>query len=978
MNIDPDRIKKVFKDRDRWLMFGGTTERQPHWKGDTSISWSDPDDWHSFEEAYSAMQEREEWGIGYVFQPGDDEYMLDLDGCFDDDGNPREWFRGLDRFIDAGAYMEWSVSGNGIHIPIEGEPPEWWRDCEVGPDLHQGVDVLTNKFCAFTTDELEQSGGEVTDVNAAPFLFHSYKNIKGESPRLDTPASKNEYTGELDRETVEDALGELDPDMAHTEWVKVGYAVHAWDSGSTGQSVFESWSQSGGKWDRDAERTVEWIWGEADDNGDIGVGTLIYKAKQEGWKPPRPTPQETGEKQSSGGTDSSDAGGNDDWAYVRSLFEQGDDGSARLSAANTLEADTHWMYVEESDILWVYDESRGYFQPRGEAYANNLLERELMDYYKGHQADEIIRRLRHRNQTRRKELNARTTDKKLVCVGNGVVNLENGKLLDHSPEYKFTRGLEWDYEPAKADAKPVMDLLDDVTKREQDRDTLLDHLAHGLMPGHPYRAFVMMYGPGSNGKTVVGDVFRQFVGTENTASVELQDFADDDFATGALPSAFINVGDDVSIGELRDTSTLKSLTGGGTQRANEKFEKKFDFKNQAAMFFSANEPPRFAEKSRAVADRLYPIHMPYRFVEDPDTDDPAQFKKDPNIVEKITGNDAAMRGLLLKVVEHAQGVIERGGQYSMQETPRERRERYESHSDPIKRFALTYLEESDSGTYVLKDDAYTAYTRMCDEQNERKTSADSFKRKVSELASLNAESARPRSVTPGDGRDRAWKYVTFDEQATRLLGDRLTERYFGESETATDNSEQQEPERDDDAHGAMPVQDVALDPTGYADVTVEVLKVEHPGGDNQPAMRATVKDDSSAIDVISWDNPDALAKGNTVLIENAEVDEWDGTSQLVIDDAVTSVTPVQKGVGHTEPENTDSGQESLHAATDGGTATQQVRRYITTECNSGETLKTAQVAGDTGIDPESVQSALETIKEEDSLLEAGGDGFEVL
>ena len=54
--IDLDAIPDELQDRDQWLMWDSSndTPRRPHWKGDFMISWSDPDQWHSFDEALKA------------------------------------------------------------------------------------------------------------------------------------------------------------------------------------------------------------------------------------------------------------------------------------------------------------------------------------------------------------------------------------------------------------------------------------------------------------------------------------------------------------------------------------------------------------------------------------------------------------------------------------------------------------------------------------------------------------------------------------------------------------------------------------------------------------------------------------------------------------------------------------------------------------------------------------------------------------
>jgi len=101
----PDELKR----RDQWLLWDASadTPRRPHWKGDFSISWSDPDEWHSFEDAVDAAQRRDSWGIGYVMAADNDDHpdgrygCIDIDGGYTDADDLRDWVPDLDRFTDA-------------------------------------------------------------------------------------------------------------------------------------------------------------------------------------------------------------------------------------------------------------------------------------------------------------------------------------------------------------------------------------------------------------------------------------------------------------------------------------------------------------------------------------------------------------------------------------------------------------------------------------------------------------------------------------------------------------------------------------------------------------------------------------------------------------------------------------------------------------------------------------------------------------
>ncbi|WP_435335971.1 phage/plasmid primase, P4 family [Haloarchaeobius sp. TZWWS8] len=1028
VEVNVDAIPAELKERPQWLMWDNSsdTPRRPHWRGNFGVSWTNPDDWHTFEEAYEAAQERESWGIGYVFASGLEDYPrglyggLDIDGCADKDGSPKDWLPSLEPFIENGDYVEFSPSKDdperetGIHIPVVGlDLPEWWSDCSVGE--HEGVEAYEKKFFTFTGDTLKNSGETVAEhgEHVVEWLKEAYESITGETPwvadsstgdddRTVTQPSTSSKTGNA--KEIAAAVDQLDArDVAEKT------IVRRWNSESSAsgdnRAFYPTWGGSNCNGtanivDRDGWTDTGTDSGSggplemaAIDMGEIShsgcswgdvSGKLWWKAVDHLRELGFPIPEyerDDGTETDSDGSSTAETLSST-WAYVYDTYEEEGKADGRLVAADALEHETHWMYVMDSEKLWVYNSESGYFNPWGEQWANSLLESSLGKHYSQQEAREIIGRIEARNQTKRKHLNARTRDSKLLCVGNGVVDLETGDMKEHSPAYKFTRGLKWAYDPENADTEPVLEFLDDVTKRPEDRDTLLDHLAHGLMPGHPYRAFVMMYGPGSNGKTRVGKLFRGFVGEENAASVELQDLTgDDSFATGGLPGAFINVGDDISVGEIRDTSIIKSLTGDGTVRANEKYEKQYEFENEAAMFFSANEPPRIKEQTVAISDRLYPIEMPYRFVDDPKA--PTEKKKVPGIASDLLEDDAAMRGLLVLAVEHARKVIDRNGEYSMPEGPEERRELYESASDPIQRFALAHLSPADGSGIVVKEDVYSVYTQMCDLEGERAASEDAFKRKISQMSSIDVESTRSRAITPGEDRDRCWRYVEFAESAKKFMNARLVSRYFEEDEDETEAASEPEPA----AFGATPITKAAESLTGYVTVTAEIVTVDTFEGEN-PTTKAILKDETGVMDFVTWDDDVAeLLKereGGSVVVKHAEVGEHNGKRQLQSREGLTEIGEIQAGVGYTESKATAENQSDLgKAATDGGetaanetetedtpegTRANRERLSDVLERNGAELAKGELIAKATttfdGLDPEAAEHALRSGVEE--------------
>ena len=734
----------------------------------------------------------------------------------------------------------------------------------------------------------------------------------------------------LERWQVEALLETLPGDQHFDDWIRTGYAVYSWDSTEVGKEVFESWSEENEKWERsESQRQIDYIWSEgeegtADDKTNATVGTLIHDAREA-------ADDESVIDDIIRASASRDSKEPDTvtWADVRDEYRQAEaqgnvsKGHGRELAQKLLEREHDWMFVVESERLWVYDDHAGTFHRWGEQKIAEIMSDNLGPHYTTNERRQLTDRISAQNQVHREEINAKTYDDPLLCVGNGVVNLATGELYDHSPEYRFTRALSWDYpteeNDVEADQQPVVDFLDSVTRRPEDRDTLLDHLAHGLMPGHPYRAFVVVYGPGGNGKTQVANLFQNFVGEENAANVEIEEFVNDDFATGDLPGKFINWGDDMSGdkgGTIDELSLLKKASGGSYIRANEKFEKTFNFKNEAALFFSTNNPPRIGESKMSMKDRLYPIRMPYQFTADPDPDDPMQKKKIPKMAETLSGDPEAMRGLLELAVEHAAALRERRGEYSMPEGPEERWSKYNEQADPIVRFGRIAFDEAGPDSLVRKDDAYDIYTEFVEAWDEQESSKRGFKRQFPRAVDTPLETKQSRALATDKDADlvRCWNRISWTEEARSHMPVWMQERYAehfdaepGDEEAA---SEQEHPD------GSEPLTN--LGPAYGAEITAEVAALSDGEYNREQQGRLRGPKDTYIGFVVPGGNEplDESFEGETVKLESVTLrTDEDGLLEAVIDDA-TTVESVAKD-GETAEVDQRPEQAGL-AETDGG------------------------------------------------------------
>lgn len=119
-----------------------------------------------FQRALLGVEQHDADGLGFVFLHGF--VAIDLDDCFTDDGSLTEMASDIvDHFI--ATYMEYSPSGNGLHIFCQGEKPN-------NRTRTQGLEVYTgHNFVTVTGDHVEQSGTKVLNMQKElEWLFDKY------------------------------------------------------------------------------------------------------------------------------------------------------------------------------------------------------------------------------------------------------------------------------------------------------------------------------------------------------------------------------------------------------------------------------------------------------------------------------------------------------------------------------------------------------------------------------------------------------------------------------------------------------------------------------------------------------------------------------------------------------------------------------------------------------------------------------------
>jgi len=437
--------------------------------------------------------------------------------------------------------------------------------------------------------------------------------------------------------------------------------------------------------------------------------------------------------------------------------------TARHRIAQSINQHYNFVYPEEEvrgwrSTLYVFNDSEGIYEPRGERFVKKLLELVAGDFVTNQVTNEIVGKIKRMSSERG---DAFQTSPERLVVGNGILDLHVGELDPYDPrEYHRTK-IDVDWNPDAAEPEEIDDFLHDIVN-DGDVNTLYRLIAHSLYKEYVTEKAAMLIGSGQNGKSVFLELVERFLGEYNVTHRELQAF-EDDFKANALEGKLANVHPDMGDEDVKDLSMFKKLTGRDTMLADVKFEKPIQFENYATLIFAANELPRFAEDNHAVWRRWLYIDFPHTFDEnDPEAKDPVPKRV---LMRELT-SEKEMQALLYKCQQEIQAWYGGRQWFADAMSPDEVREQMKKAAEPIYNFAATCLE-ADEDSWLAKEDVRDAYGEYADEEGLPKFGNEQFGERLLSLTDFQIELGRPRQ---DGGRVNAYKGINWTSRGRQVSG----------------------------------------------------------------------------------------------------------------------------------------------------------------------------------------------------------------
>ena len=207
-------------------------------------------------------------------------------------------------------------------------------------------------------------------------------------------------------------------------------------------------------------------------------------------------------------------------------------------------------------------------------------------------------------------------DENIINFTNGLLDIDSGKLMPHSPDVYSTIQIPCNYVPIMGldiikNAPVFAHYISTLCNNNKDTINLLcQFLAITLssIKGSRFKKAMVLYGDGNTGKSKIIELIQYIIGADNFAICDITDL-EQRFRTSSLFQKRLAGSPDMSYAKISELKIFKSATGGDQIFAERKGRDGFAFKYDGLFLFATNSLPNFGgDRGSWVYDRFIIIN----------------------------------------------------------------------------------------------------------------------------------------------------------------------------------------------------------------------------------------------------------------------------------------------------------------------------------------------------------------------------------
>lgn len=255
---------------------------------------------------------------------------------------------------------------------------------------------------------------------------------------------------------------------------------------------------------------------------------------------------------------------------TKEIYELGD----------TLLKDLHFVTLEDTDEMWIYDTS--FYVPLGEVTLKKFCSkspRSISSFV----YNTLKNKVSWESYTGRANFQQ---PRELMNLKNGILDINSGKLLEHTHKYYFQGVLNASFEESA-----TCPIWEKSTRNLFENEE--DYIEYQKWIGSHFskqndQKMLILHGPPLSGKSQSLSVLIELLGKKNVVSFEPQDFAYSEYARGKLFGKVACINPDMSTRPIKDITTLKKIISWDLIQGRNIYEAPFEFFNYAKLTSACN------------------------------------------------------------------------------------------------------------------------------------------------------------------------------------------------------------------------------------------------------------------------------------------------------------------------------------------------------------------------------------------------------
>lgn len=314
----------------------------------------------------------------------------------------------------------------------------------------------------------------------------------------------------------------------------------------------------------------------------------------------------------------------------------------------------------------------------------------------------------------------------IINVRNGLYNVLEDKLEDHTSDYRSTVQLNVNYDK-NATCPLFREFLDEAMEGDDEQVRLIQEMiGYFLIPVTVAQKCFVIVGEANAGKSILLRVLNEILlGRRNVSNVTWQSL-NERFKTAELFGKLANIFSDLPTKNIDDNGVFKALVGEDHLTVERKNKDPFSFQSTARLLFSCNSIPKnYGDKSEGFYRRLIIIRFNHAV--------PLE-QRDPHLIEKFQ-NEAD--GIFLFALDGLKRLMNNNYTFSETDKNYEELRKYREDNDSVLAFVRESCELSKDGE-VGSTELYNVYKGYCEECNLKPYSHRKFVQQLTTLPNVTS------------------------------------------------------------------------------------------------------------------------------------------------------------------------------------------------------------------------------------------------